>query len=259
MMIETTEKEYNTIECQDDSNETPFIRPGKSVVLKKINPRNPDNFLYFLFEASHEFSKNGSIEKYTIRYRNILKPHHDSNRYFGYSIIIENESSLEICNELNNQGLDFLIEPKGLGIGSIILNHLFHWARENHPALRVPGIGLSPNDALNIENKERRDTLYRNIGLRESRAKTIADLTPRISKKGFEVIELNSLLKTLLEKDSESEYRIEHLETILKKYDVNSFAFYKEFVFYRQLFYGSWVVAIILGIKFFDEIKSLLF
>lgn len=249
-MIENTKKDFSPHEAEND----PFVVPGQPVILKKVNPRFPDECLYFLFEADHGFSKNGHVETYTIRYRNILKPTSNHTRC-SYSIIVRKKSSLKLCNESNTKGLDFEITPRGIGIGSVILNHLFRWAKENHPDLKPPSIYLSPNDEYDLENKERRNALYRNIGLIESKAKKISDLTPSISKRGFEVIELKSFLKTMLEKNDHSEYKIEKLERVLKNHRKNFISFYREYRLYFYLFYGSWGIAILLIIKFFDRIK----
>lgn len=116
------------------------------------------------------------------------KPEYDC--YYGYSILLQRYKECHTAGLTNwdGSGLDFIINPRSIGIGSSLLNHLFLWAKDMYPDFIAPRIWLSPVDELDPENKLRRDRLYSNIGLMGGHeGKKLSELNPTISTKGFVV------------------------------------------------------------------------
>lgn len=241
----------------------PFILPRKPMILKKKKWPDSDDYHYFYFSAHHEFHKvNGDkIEKYSIRYHDIFNPPTSSLYQYGYSILIVNNNDLKLCNDAESayRGLDVLITPSAIGIGSIILNHLFYWAKEHHPDFASPHLHLSSVDEDDLENKERRNTLYRNIGLIEKGVNKISELTPRISTKGFEVIEPSEMIKDLLNEVKKTNEVIDTLQNKILPLKKERKKYFKKYYRFQRLFYYSWFIATISLYLFFDEIKSFLF
>lgn len=174
----------------------PFILPFIPVILTKMDNKTGKE-LCILFSARVETLLIKEIdffkEKFTIDYFILSDPNQSNINFFrmgyrGYSIIVT-QSKFENRLSLNNSGeigLDFNIQPRGKGIGSIILNHLFYWAKEKYPNYSAPYIKLSPVDE-HPDNVERRNALYGNIGLLTKEQINVGDLTPRISSKGFQI------------------------------------------------------------------------
>lgn len=185
----------------------PFIKPKHPVILSKKLKSSSDLKSHFYFCADSEFrlitEKGDFIHKYTIRFCELFPV--DSYRlpfggYDGYSLTItkfENRYSAELTNWDVKHALDILIKPIGFGIGSIILNHLFQWAKDMYPKSPAPTFSTSIVDEY-PGNKERRDRLYSKIGLLENRDNLISDLTPTIDTKEFEIIPSYQFMRELL-------------------------------------------------------------
>lgn len=197
----------------------PFIVSGKPVVLyKRINPVS-EYYLYFIahseFKSVDEYGD--FIDKFSIQFCQLSPPYYCSqfsSPYNGYAIVVKRfrgEYTLKFSNA-DEKGLDVIINPRGIGIGSIIINHLMLWAKEKYPNLRAPRLHLSSVDEQDIENKARRDSLYYKIGLLNHNGVLMGDLTPKIEARGFNVYSVQDFLKTILMCKTEvSEYLRERM------------------------------------------------
>lgn len=194
-----------------ESISKPFINLKQPVVLKKKIPNTNDNiYLYmaaYLDVSSIKLSETDYIdkEKFSIYFCRLDKriPIHRESLFHGYNSysIIITKSKKEVSIELNNadeRGLDIIVFLKGIGIGSIILNHLFYWAKEKYPNLRIPRLNLSPVDEIYEDNRERRDRLFKKIGLIGRNAVLISDLTPVIEARGFEIYTVQDFIHGML-------------------------------------------------------------
>ena len=90
---------------------------------------------------------------------------------------VSGTSTLALKN-LDEITLDVMMLYQGIGIGSIILNHLFYWTKEKYLTLKIPKLDLSSVDEYDENNKNRRNRLYEKIGLIERNALHISYLTP---------------------------------------------------------------------------------
>ncbi|PCJ28911.1 MAG: hypothetical protein COA94_03410 [Rickettsiales bacterium] len=108
--------------------------------------------------------------------------------YFGYG------DSLRVKSEI-----DFDISPKGFGIGSIIINHLIHWGKQNYPEAKIKQLYLSAHDEEDKNNHIRRDRLYNKIGLIKYKGfKHLSDLKPSCDERDFEVIDAYKYINQIL-------------------------------------------------------------
>lgn len=188
----------------------PFIKPNLPIVLKKTRNRLAETYNYFYMIPSLDFKQTSPegnyAEKFTIKYCQLEKDvdykKNLSSYYNSYSILIKNKNKKTSLFLKNAKGidesakdLDIIINPKGKGIGSIILNHLFYWAKENYPELNVPKLDLSSNDRKDKKNKARQNKLYKKIGLIGRNAAFISDLTPSIKKRGYKIYTAQEFLE----------------------------------------------------------------
>ena len=72
--------------------------------------------------------------------------------------------------EVNLTDFDFIIDGplRGLGLGSWIMQQFVAWARTLPPDIGVKPIKVTEGDAVNPENRRRRDSLWAGIGFRFS-------------------------------------------------------------------------------------------
>jgi hypothetical protein len=205
----------------------PFITPNNTVILRKKLSSHSNDYSYFYFVAREEYKINPeytisndewfSKHSYSINFCSINASYISNsecianreksklcakdffNSINGYYIVITKFKNSQKINIRNNDGLDaldFIINPKNMGIGSIILNHLIYWAKENYPNLLSPTLALSPVDEESHENKIRRDRLYNKIGLLENLL--VASFRLNLTAKIFVIFEILRFLKKLV-------------------------------------------------------------
>lgn len=188
-----------------------FIKPGFPIVLRKPWPKSPTGTLDVLMVAEQRYQtiQPGilELESFGIRFSQFslsqrIRPRWCHNHYTAVITRSNSGDSLRLTNStdslLSPPPLDTVIFPQGAGLGSIIFNHLLHWAKENYPAASIPSIKLSSVDEGEAENVKRRNALYENIGLLNKGCQTTAELTPKIDTKGFEIHYIEDFLNHIM-------------------------------------------------------------
>jgi hypothetical protein len=146
-----------------------IIKLSKPVYLIK-----KDYKFLFLAERNEKIIKNseGIIElehiSFLIRYRMIspklctLARNHNE-----YSLVINKKDLTTFLGHKHFDPIekaDIHINPKSIGLGSIIFNHLFYYGKKECSDAIMRGLFLSYADEYSEENRLRRDKLYKNLG-----------------------------------------------------------------------------------------------
>jgi len=215
-----------------------FILKEKPVILKKYDEElgKEVSILFFAYETY--FPAQGPIcpsyHRYTIRYYplNVNKNNqklilqYPDRQYYGYALTIKklrDSYSAQFHNHTDSKdhiSMDYIIFPKGIGIGSIILNHLLLWGKQNYAHVEAPGIILGPADEIDPVNKLRRNALYEGAGLikktsegkYESTYSLFRDLSPNIHTKGFSITGLTEELPSLYSEVESKQQEVKKLE-----------------------------------------------
>ena len=138
--------------------------------------------------------------------------------YKEYALTINNDGKaayLESGSLSNDPHIDIVIKPAGIGIGSIILNHLFYFAKQEFPNAIIKGLHLSASDEESKENRVIRDKLYKNLGFdfkgvgggEETKKLKLSEAKINLDNRGFTVkhIDVEVLKKQLVTTELEIE------------------------------------------------------
>lgn len=151
-----------------DKLEYPLIKLSRPVYLIKGGYK----FL-FLAERKERITKDyhgqirGNLVSFLIKYCEIT-PDLDctDGLYNNYSLIIDKQDNIAYLGNkhFDEISVDLIIKRKSLGIGTIILNNLIYFAKQEYPKAVIRGLFLSNTDEYSEENRLRRDKLYKNLG-----------------------------------------------------------------------------------------------
>lgn len=158
----------NNSQRYSDKLECPLIKLSRPVYLIKGGYK----FL-FLAERKERITKDyhGQIREnlvsFLIKYCEISPDFGCiDGLYNNYSLIIDKQDNIAYLGNkhFDEISVDLIIKRKSIGIGTIILNNLIYFAKQEYPKAVIKGLFLSNTDEYSEENRLRRDKLYKNLG-----------------------------------------------------------------------------------------------
>ena len=161
----------------------PILTLGSPILLRK----NEYEFLFILERKDKESEAYGKVISFVISYYITKAPYIDRRLVDSRTDILlvvrtkQNEAFLGHGHYYTSV-LDLHVNPPGIGLGSIILNHLFYFAAKECPEAMVKSLNLTAVDEKEEDNRLRRNKLYENLGFQLNK-KTNGD----ISAKGFKL------------------------------------------------------------------------
>ena len=143
----------------------PVLTIGSPIVLRQ----NEYEFLFVLERKDKESEAYGKVISFVISYYTTEASYKDRglvDKRTHISLVIRTKQREAFLGHghFYTNALDLHVNPPGIGLGSIILNHLFYFAAKECPEAKMRGLHLAPIDEEDENNRLRRDRLYKNLG-----------------------------------------------------------------------------------------------